>query len=93
MAHGIRLYRADRTSNCRAPVVPGTLQWKPDGVDQEDWSDAEVTSPRPALLKRRLGKGYAPPVAVRGLVDILNETEKAYLARAPGNSLSDAALS
>ena len=34
-----------------APVVPGTSQWWPDGVDQEGWSDEEVTSTRPALLK------------------------------------------
>jgi hypothetical protein len=31
-------------------------------------------------------------MAVRGLIDILDETEKTYLVRAPGNSLSDTAL-
>jgi hypothetical protein len=75
-----------------APVVLEPPLWQLDSIDQDDWSDKEVTSPKPALSKRRLCRGFSPPVAVRGLVDVLDETEKAYLARAPGNSLSDAAL-
>ena len=33
-----------------------------------------------------------PPVPVRGLVDIIDKVEKAYLVCAPGNTLSNAAL-
>ena len=31
-------------------------------------------------------------MAIRGLADIVNDTEVAYLARAPGNTLSNPAL-
>ena len=48
--------------------------------------------PKPALSKRRLHKGYAPPMEIRGLTDIVNDAEVAYLARVPGNTLSDTAL-
>ena len=45
---------------------------------------------RLALLKRRLHKGYALPVAMRGLVNVLDKINKAYLAQVPGNSLLNA---
>ena len=68
------------------------MPWQPGGIGLDLWSDEEVTTPKPALSKQRLRKGYTPPVAIRGLADIVNNTEVAYLARAPGNMLSDPAL-
>ena len=48
--------------------------------------------PKPALSKRRLRKGYTPPVAIRGLADVVNDAKVTYLACAPGNTLSNPAL-
>ena len=72
--------------------MPETPQWQLGGIDPEDWSNEEVTTPKPALSKRRLRKGYAPPVAIRGLADVVNDIEVTYLAHAPGNMLSDPTL-
>ena len=42
-------------------VVPEMPQWQLGGIDPEDWSDKEVTTPKPALSKRRLCKATLLP--------------------------------
>ena len=37
-------------------------------------------------------QGYAPPIVMKGLVKILDEIDKAYLAHFPGNMLLDTTL-
>ena len=32
-------------------AVPENPQWQPGGIDLDDWSDKEVTTPKPALSK------------------------------------------
>ena len=56
-------------------AVANEFQWQPDGVSISDWSDEEVASPRPALSKRRMCRGFSPLEPQKGLFDILEEVD------------------
>ena len=73
-------------------VVADDMPWQPEGVSFKDWSDKEVMTLKSALPNRRLHGGFVPPVAQRGLVDILEDIDKSYLAHMLGGSLCDTAL-
>jgi len=72
--------------------VTEDFSWQPDGVLREDWLDKEVTIPKPVLSKQRMHKGFMPLELQKGLVDLLEEIDRDYLACVPGNSQLDDAL-
>jgi len=73
-------------------VVADDMPWQPDGITREDWSDEDVRTPKPALSRQQLHRGFAPPVPQRGLANILEDVNKNYLAHALGNSLLEKVL-
>jgi len=73
-------------------VIADNVLWQLDGVTIEDWLDEEVTTPKPALSKRWMHRGFTPLEPQKGLFDLLAEINKNYLAHMPGNSLLDKVL-
>ena len=49
-------------------VVADNVPWQLDSITIEDWSDEEVTTPKPALSKQRMQRGFSPLEPQKGFL-------------------------